>query len=281
MTAGAEAAIRERKRRWEDLLRMDGKRAFLHVVHRSEGEPERPRPVPENRQARIEWAWRMYLRGLESVERIADELRRRAGPDAPLRLVDVQSPMDIAALVWDKNTFFPALLEAPEAVRELADKAKRLLTAFLDLWFSRYGRSFVAHFPEYYMPRGLTLSEDEVGSVSPALFDGLFLPELAELSARYGGLGVHCCANARHQWDGLRRIPGLAMLNLVQPAAVYGEAYPYFAATCAQMHGWRQEWDGVRSPEWFPEGAHVVLTSAVDTLPEAQRRAEAFHRLYR
>ena len=36
------------------------------------------------------------------------------------------------------------------------------------------------------MPRGLTLSEDEVGAVSPALFDSLFLPELAELSARYG-----------------------------------------------------------------------------------------------
>ena len=35
---------------------------------------------------------------------MADELRRRAGSGAPFRTVDVQSPMDIAALIWDKMT---------------------------------------------------------------------------------------------------------------------------------------------------------------------------------
>ncbi len=139
---------------------------------------------------------------------IADELRRRAGPDALMRLIDVQSPMDIAALVWDKNTFYTALLETPRAVQELASRARELLTSFLDRWFARYGRAFMAHYPQYYMADGLTLSEDEVGSVSPKMFEELFLPELADLSARYGGLGMHCCANARHQWEGFKRIPG-------------------------------------------------------------------------
>jgi len=212
---------------------------------------------------------------------IADEIRKRAGPGAAMRLIDVQSPMDIAALVWDKNTFYTALLETPRAVRELAARAKALLAAFLDCWFDRYGREFVAHYPQYYMPVGLTLSEDEVGSVSPELFQQLFLPELAELSARYGGLGMHCCANARHQWEGFKRIPGLRLINLNQPVAVCEAAFPVFAETCAQMPVAEPEWDLSKGPGQFPQGAHIVLTSTVKTREEAKRRVDIFQRLYR
>ena len=211
---------------------------------------------------------------------IADELQRRAGPNALMRLIDVQSPMDIAALVWDKNTFYTALLETPQAVRELASRVKELLTAFLDRWFARYGRAFMAHYPQYYMGSGLTISEDEVGSVSPQLFQALFLPELAELSARYGGLGMHCCANARHQWEGFKQIPGLRLLNLNQPAPVCEAAFPYFAGTCAQMPVAEPEWDPARGPGQFPPGAHIVLTSTVKTRDEALRRVEIFRRLF-
>lgn len=84
--------------------------------------------------------------------------------------------------------------------------------------------AFIAHFPDYYMPHGLTLSADEVGGVSPAMFERFFLPELSSLSRRYTALGVHCCANARHQWEGFKRIPNLAMLNLVQPLDVLTDA---------------------------------------------------------
>jgi len=211
---------------------------------------------------------------------IADELRRRAGPDALMRLIDVQSPMDIAALVWDKNTFYAALIESPAAVKELAGRVKELLVAFLDRWFARYGGAFMAHYPQYYMSRGLTLSEDEVGAVSPEMFDALFLPELADLSARYDGLGMHCCANARHQWEGFKRIPDLRLLNLVQPMEVCAEALGYFSSLCAQMHGGPQEWDLARGPGQFPPGAHVVLTSTVATPEEARAQADIFRRLF-
>ena len=86
---------------------------------------------------------------------IGDELRRRAGDDALIG-IDIQSPMDIAALIWNKNDFYAAMLETPEAVRELAHKVGDLLTSFLDEWFARYGREFMGHFPDYYMPYGIT-----------------------------------------------------------------------------------------------------------------------------
>jgi hypothetical protein len=120
-----------------------------------------------------------------------------------------------------------------------------------------------------------------VGSVSPKLFDEIFLPELSDLSARYGGLGMHCCANARHQWEGFKRIPGLRLLNINQPRSVCEASFASFAGTCAQMPVAEVEWDLDKGPGQFPPGAHIVLTSTVKTRDEARRRAGTFHRLFR
>ena len=205
---------------------------------------------------------------------IADELRRRAGPSALLKMIDIQSPMDIAALIWDKNGFYVGIVDAPEAVRELAAKVRGLLAAFLDEWFARYGSEFIAHYPAYYMPRGITLSEDEVGAVSQGMFEEFFLPELVELSGRYGGFGMHCCANARHQWDGFKKIPRLRLLNLVQPEDQLRAAYAFFAGHVAQMHSWCGAGPAWTWPEQYPQGARVVLQASAATRDEAIELSE-------
>lgn len=205
---------------------------------------------------------------------IADALRDRTGEAALVKMVDIQSPMDIAALIWDKNDFYPAMIEEPEAVKALADKVSHLLTAFLDAWFARYGREFIAHFPTYYMPNGLTLSEDEVGAVSTADFAEFFLPELVSLSARYGGLGMHCCANARHQWDGFLQIPNLRVLNICQPREVTDEAYRFFAPHLAQMHGNFPDTDPWSWPAQLPAGARVIFEIGAKSREEAIMLAE-------
>ncbi len=213
---------------------------------------------------------------------IADELRRRAGPAAVMRLVDTQSPMDIVALIWDKTELFTAMVETPDAVKQLAAKVHTLFTAFLDEWFRRYGREFIAHFPYYYMPQGLTLSEDEVGAVSQGMFREFFLPELQVLSDRYGGLGMHCCANSRHQWENFKKIRNLRMLNICQPPDVTKDAYRAFADVCGQHHGF---WDASVPPwEWpkaLPPRARMVIqveakdhAEAVSTLAKIRRASE-------
>lgn len=200
---------------------------------------------------------------------IADELRRRAGNGALLKLVDIQSPMDIAALIWDKSRFYVAIVEQPEAVKALAAKVHELLVAFLDEWFARYGAEFIAHYPHYYMPRGITLSEDEIGSVSEEMFVEFFLPELVALSERYGGIGVHCCANARHQWPNLKMIPDLRLLNLVQPPTELRDAYAAFATHVPQMHSWCGDGEPRAWPEQYPPDARVVLRASAASRDEA------------
>jgi len=211
---------------------------------------------------------------LDTLFQMADELRRRAGDDALLRLVDIQTPMDIAALIWDKNSFYMAMIESPEAVKELAAKVSELLVVFLDEWFARYGQAFIAHFPDYYMPGGVTVSEDEIGAVNGEMFLEFFLPELVALSQRYGDIGVHCCAHARHQWPHLKAIPDLRLLNLVQPKEVLADAYGEFADHVPQMHSWCGDGNPAEWIGQYPQGSRVVLQVPADTRDEAARRCD-------
>lgn len=209
---------------------------------------------------------------------MADELRRRA-PDALIRMVDIQSPMDIAALIWNKTACFMAMADNPEAVLELSEKVYTLLTAFLDEWFRRYGHNFVAHYPDYYMPQGITLSEDEAGSVNAEMFETLFLPELQRLSDRYGGLGMHCCADARHQWPRFRKIRGLRLLQLASPPQRTPQeylipSYAFFEKTCALWKEWSPSGAMETWPDQWPRNARVVLDITAKDVNEAARLAD-------
>ena len=211
---------------------------------------------------------------------IADELSRRGGPDALMKPVDIQSPMDIVALIWDKSDLFCAMVENPASVKALADKVRQLLVAFFDEWFGRYGSTFVAHYPDYVMHRGITISVDEVGAVSEAMFREFFRDELALLSEHFGGLGVHCCADARHQWPGFRELPGLKVINHnVPPTRDPGEYLPdslgFYAGAVAQVPvGWTPDVEPERWPDQFPEGSRVVFTVPAEDAAQAGAMAE-------
>ena len=249
--------------------------AFGCKVHRPAGDNPfaLPRVASASEAARLKVP-DLGARPLADVFEIADELRRRGGPEALLQMADIQSPMDIAALIWNKNTFYMALALEPEAVQELALKVRELLCAFLDEWFRRYGAEFIAHFPDYFMPRGITLSEDEIGAVSPEIFEDLFLPHLVYLAERYGRIGIHCCANSRHQWDGLRKIPNLAVLNIAQPPEVTHEAYRFFARDSVQMHSWGGEGDPWQWPAQLPPGARAVFQPIAASNDQAREWAD-------
>lgn len=206
---------------------------------------------------------------------IADELQRRA-PEALMQLPDIQSPMDIAALIWDKSDLYCAMIVEPQAVHDLVELTRELLTAFLDEWFRRYGTTYIAHFPHYPMQGGVTLSEDEVGAINCDMFKTFFRPSLVALSERYGGLGIHCCANSRHQWDNFRALPGLRLLNICQPADLITEAYTFFSPDIAHFHGNTQCFTGEpwTWPAQLPPQARAILTVQADTPAEAAQLAE-------
>jgi len=211
---------------------------------------------------------------------MADELYRRGGPDAVMKLVDVQSPMDIAALIWNKADLFIALVENPDAVRALAEKVRTLMVAFFDEWFRRYGTTYIGHCPDYVMKGGLTMSVDEVGAVSSDMFRAFFREELVTLSEHFGGLGIHCCADARHQWGNFRDLPGLKLINHNLPPTRQAQEYlpdalRFYGTKVAQMPiGWTPDGPPESWPAQFPEGSRVVFEVQAEDMDRAAAIAE-------
>ena len=213
---------------------------------------------------------------LDRAFRIARKMRQ-VYPDALVGLPDIQSPFDIAALIWAKEYFYEATIEEPGAVEDLCAMVEELLTEFLDAWFREFGTDYIAHYPDLFMRGGMTLSEDEAGSISPGMFREYCLPVLNRFSDRYGGLLMHCCANSEPQWGNFCLIRNLRLLNLNQPDDVLWRGYKRFAGVTAQMH---MRGIHTSAPEDYiaakiPPEAHVVLFASAYSDDEAKRVYEA------
>ena len=170
----------------------------------------------------------VFSSNLGELFEIAECIRSRVDHGAIVQLPDIQSPLDSAALIWEKTDFLMAMIDEPEAVHELIAMVEEVLTDFLDSWFMQFGTEYMAHFPNFPMRGGYTFSEDEVGEFSSDMFETFSLPSINRLSERYGGCAMHCCANSRHQWDSFRRIDGLRLINLGQPGKVIEESARFF-----------------------------------------------------
>jgi len=216
---------------------------------------------------------------------IADELYRRGGPEAVMKMVDIQSPMDIVALVWEKSDLFCAMIETPETVKSLAEKVRALLVAFFDEWFARYGTTFIAHYPDYVMHGGITMSVDEVGAVNPEMFREFFGDELVFLANHFGGLGIHCCADARHQWGNFRELPGLKVINHNAPPKRDAREYLldavhfYGDKVTQRPIGWIPDGEPTTWPAQFPESARVVFDVPAEDASSAETTARKLQEL--
>lgn len=201
----------------------------------------------------------------------ADRLKARAGKDALLSLPDIQTPMDIAALIWEKSDFYMAMFEEESAVTELALMVQELLYSFLDEWFRRYGKAFIAHYPDYYMPFGVTVSEDEIGIVNEEMYRRFFRKELHDMAERYGAIGIHSCASAEHQWENLKCVPNLKLLNL-------GRDEKICKASCTAFQGVTSLYHGVTfdTGDLPRDGVHFAHHAWAPSLDEAIRLTEAF-----
>ena len=157
---------------------------------------------------------------LGEVFALADRLVELCGSGYPVRICDVQSPLDIAALIWEKSAFYMALYEDPAAVHRILRKITNTLLVFVQAFADRYSDVCLVHWPDMWMPSewGICVSEDEIGSISAEAFREFGLPYLRELALAFGGISLHSCAAGQHQWDNLETLPGIRYLNFSHPA---------------------------------------------------------------
>ena len=156
---------------------------------------------------------------LGDMFRLADRMVELCGPQHPVRICDIQSPFDISALIWEKEAFFNALIDSPEAVHRLLRKVTNTLIRFIRAFRDRYANACLVHYPDVWMPAewGVCLSEDDIGSISNRHFETFCLPYLQDLAREFGGISMHSCAAGQHQWQSCLKLPRMRYMNLHHP----------------------------------------------------------------
>ena len=185
----------------------------------------------------------LTVRPLERLFEWGQLLRERLGPEVPITVPDIQSPFDIAALIWKKEAFYLAMYEAPDSVHRLVEKCTSLLKGFLQEFMRQFPECNLIHCPNCWAPPalGCSLSEDEAGCLSPEMFEEFCLPSLLDLSETFGGMFMHCCATADYQYDNFRKIPRLRGLNRVFQAPGPGPAIEAFEGQTVLVQAWMDE----------------------------------------
>ncbi|OQA42164.1 MAG: Uroporphyrinogen decarboxylase (URO-D) [Chloroflexi bacterium ADurb.Bin325] len=209
---------------------------------------------------------------LDRYFEMARRVRARVGPEVPLSVPDIQSAFDIAALIWRKEDMYIACKREPDAVKRLVAKCQQLLIAFFDRFLAECGEVNLCHCPIAWAPPelGVWLSEDEAGALSVRMFEEFCLPTLVELSERYGGLFVHCCATADHQYASFKKIPDLRGLNRVFQKPGPGPAIEAFAGQTVLMVAWTDEEGVNRMLDMARPGSRFLFNMPGQPLDEAR-----------
>jgi hypothetical protein len=179
-------------------------------------------------------------RGLYRIFELGYALQKELGKDIYLGPCDMQTGFDTASLVWNKEDFFYAMADDDEkpAVKRLIDKCAALYKDVLLALRREFPRMSPCHCPEAWCPPelGPWMSNDECGAMSVAMFEEFCLPEMIDLAETFGGIGMHCCADAEHQFASFRKIPNFYAFNRVSAKRGYMPLISSFAGQTFPVH---------------------------------------------
>lgn len=137
--------------------------------------------------------------------------REETGDRYPIRITDIQGPLDSAALIWGHNDFLLALATRPKEVHELLDAVTDLTIEFVKKMHGAAGPGFVPSLFQPWIPgrKGISVSNDECVMISAEMHDEFSIPYLNRLSDAFGGIFVHSCGNWLHQLESLDKVRNL------------------------------------------------------------------------
>jgi uroporphyrinogen-III decarboxylase len=132
----------------------------------------------------------------------------------PIRMGDIQGPLDGAALVFGHTEFLSALRTHPQEARRLMDLVTEVSIDFVRAQrklVTEAGAEFVPSLFQPWMPDGLgvSVSNDAAVMISAEMHDEFCLPCLDRMSEAFGGIFIHSCGNWSHLAASLAKVRGL------------------------------------------------------------------------
>jgi hypothetical protein len=144
-----------------------------------------------------------------------DYFTARTGGRYPVAITDLQGPLDTAYLVWESSAFMMAMHTNPSEVHHLMRLVTDLIVRYVKEQRARSPEFLPCHFPPLWLPDGdgISVSDDGLAVIGPALYREFCLPYMNELSEEFGGLMIHSCGNFVHQFDNLEQMRDLRGIN--------------------------------------------------------------------
>lgn len=123
----------------------------------------------------------------------------------PCSLIDIQGPLNTAALLWKQDEFMMAMIEQPEAVHALLEQVTEQLIEIVKTMIEKIGQIAGPLWPYIWLPAdiGIGIAEDYMPLVSPKLYREFGIPYVRRISEAFGGIFIHCCGTYEHQLDNL------------------------------------------------------------------------------
>ena len=151
----------------------------------------------------------------------------------PIRLADIQGPLDNAALIMGHTAFLESLITAPREVHALLDMITDLMIEFASAQrgiVRAAGAEFVPSGFQPWLPdgAGISVANDVAVMLSPELHDEFGVPYLDRLSGAFGGVYIHSCGDWTHLFSSLEKVRGLRGLEFGGSEAPYDKVLARF-----------------------------------------------------
>ncbi|HSQ79035.1 MAG TPA: uroporphyrinogen decarboxylase family protein [Candidatus Bathyarchaeia archaeon] len=151
----------------------------------------------------------------------------------PIRLGDIQGPLDNAALIFGHTSFLEAVLTAPRAVHRLLDMITDLMIEFASAQRELVRAAGAEFVPSSFQPwladgGGISVANDVAVMLSPELHDEFGVPYLNRLSDAFGGVYIHSCGDWTRLFPSLEKVRGLRGLEFGGSEAPYDKVLARF-----------------------------------------------------
>lgn len=155
------------------------------------------------------------------------------GGRVPIRLTDLQGPLDNAALIAGHTAFLEALAIRPDEAHRLLRRVTSLMIAFVKVQrglVRGLGAEFVPGAFQPWLPdgRGIAIANDVGVMLSAAQHDAFGVPYINALSEEFGGVYIHSCGAWAHLAPSLEKIKDLRGLEFGASEAPYGPVLERF-----------------------------------------------------
>ncbi len=149
---------------------------------------------------------------LDTIEYFLRETRGRL----PISWTDLQNPLNVATQLVDISTFFTALVEAPEKVKQILAAITDVVISFTQKQSALIGDRLVrpGHgFASSKAGTGIGLSSDNLVMISPRMYESFCVPNDTKIGASFGGAAIHSCGDWARWLPTVKKIPNLVMVD--------------------------------------------------------------------